>query len=163
MHGGGGRLRPEEPKREAGGSRWLREQDDKYALFFVAIHGQENVKTQDVLYTQRAAQATAADQAALTKCNVSDAKSMDRMLYQSRRNRVEADQGKEWLVSPVSPSTTGSQATMPSPEASTTMQTKRPRGRPTPWSGITFFTTFPGRWTTRCRWCRCTKTRWAGY
>ena len=23
--------------------------------------------------------------------------------------------------------------------------------------------TFPGRWTTRCWWCRCTKTRWAGY
>ena len=98
-------MRPEEPKPEAGGSRWLREQGDKYALFFVAIHGQGNVKTQDVLYTQRVAQATAADQAALTKCNVSDAKSMDRMLYQSRRNRVEADQSKEWLVSRVSPST----------------------------------------------------------
>ena len=89
-------MRPEEPKPEAGGSRWLREQDDKYALFFVAIHGQGNVKTQDVLYTQRAAQATAADQAALTKCSVCDAKSIDPTLYQQRRSKVEAEQGKEW-------------------------------------------------------------------
>ena len=91
------------------------------------------------MYTQRVAQATAADQAALTKCSVSDAKSMDQMLYQQRKNRVEADQGKEWSVSPVSPSTTGSQATIASPEASTTMQTRRPRGRPTPWSDITLY------------------------
>ena len=155
-------MRPEEPKPEAGGSRWLREQDDKYALFFVAIHGQENVKTQDVLYTQRAAQATAADQAALTKCSACDAKSMGQMLCQLKKSRVEADQGKEWSVSPVPPSTMVSQATQASPEALTTRKTRRPKGRPTPWSGTTFFTIIPGRLTTRCQWSRYTRSRWAG-
>ena len=79
MQEDGGRSRPEELKPEAGGSRWWREQVDKYALFSVAIHGQANVKTQDVLYTQRAAQATAADQAAHTRCSACAAKSMDQI------------------------------------------------------------------------------------
>ena len=73
----------------------MREQEGKGDLFSVGTHGQANVKTQNVSYTQRAAKATAADQAALTKCSACDAKSMDPTLYQQRRSKVEADQGKE--------------------------------------------------------------------
>ena len=64
--------------------------------------------------------------------------------------------------SPVLPSTMDSQDTQASPEASTTRRTRRPKGRPTPWSGTIFFTIFPGKWTTRCQWCRCTRNQLAG-
>ena len=120
---GGGKSRHEELRPGAGGSEWWNEQDGKSVLSSAAILGQANARTQDVQYTQREAKAIATDQGAPTRCSAWPARSGGQTKFLKQRNRMEKDQAKERLVSPVSPSIMGNPATLPKQGAWTTSRT----------------------------------------
>ena len=120
---GGGKSRQKELRPGAGGSEWWNEQDGKSVLSSAAILGQANARTRDVQYTQREAKAIATDQGAPTRCSAWPARSGGQTKFLKQRNRMEKDQAKERLVSPVSPSIMGNRATLPKQEAWTTSRT----------------------------------------
>ena len=82
------------------------------------------------------------------------------MLYQLKRSKGEAGQGKEWSASPAFPSTMESQATLDLSVASTTGETSKQTNNQIPWSDTTYFIIFPSRLITRCLWSRPTVSHW---
>ena len=84
------------------------------------------------------------------------------MLYLLKRSKEEADEEKERLASPVSPSTMGSLATLALSEDSTIKETNRQTNKPMLWTDTTQFIIFPSRLITRCLWSRPTVSRWGG-
>ena len=68
------------------------------------------------------------------------------MLYLLKRSKEEADEEKERLASPVSPSTMGSLVMVDLSEDLTTTETNRQTNKPImPWSDTVQFITFPNR------------------